>query len=467
VALARPELADRRPSWGVSLRSFTALHLDRLPDDDMREILLVRAANLVDPLVRQILQRAGGVPLYAVEVARILADREAGPVTERRATPRPQGVREPPTDVPDTLRGLIAARIDALPPAERRLLLAAGVLGRRFRPDALLAVGGSDPVATRDRLESLLRRELLTVDEELSSPGHGEVGFVQDLVREVAYRTLARSERRELHLAAARYLGSLDDEGLVESLAGHLVEAQALAPDHPDAPRIARRAVAALRLAARDAIRLHVPERAVGHLERALRLATSAADRVRLLAEAGDAARAAGQLELAEGHLRELVTDLAASGPPDELARARAQLASVLLVGQQSEAALAELETAVRAIHDIGSYVGGIELASQVARARMLVGDDAGGLERCRGRVDVHARAWRSHERRVLRRVRRVDQNADRFTPGRRRADDLAARRSGPRARGDASRPHRPASSASSAAKSTRRRSSPSCTYHS
>jgi class 3 adenylate cyclase/tetratricopeptide (TPR) repeat protein len=383
VALARPELMDRRPGWGVGLRSFTALHLERLPDASMRALLLARARGLPEGLVHEVLEHAGGVPLYAVEVARILADQApAVRETDRRAAPRPSAARGPDAiTVPDSLHGLIAARIDALPQPERRLLLAAGVLGRRFRPGALVAVAGGDPSVTRERTESLVRRELLTIDDELGSPGHGEIGFVQDLVRDVAYHTLARSERRELHLAAARYLGSLDDDNLAESLAGHLVEAHRLAPEHPDAPRIARRAVAALRLAARDAIGLHVPERALGHLERALRLCGGPTERARLLEESADAARAAGRLELAEGHLRELVALLAESGRREEVMHARAQLASVLLIGQQNESALVELETALRAIRDIGSDASGIELASQLARARMVMGDDRAGLE--------------------------------------------------------------------------------------
>ena len=383
VALARPELTDRRPSWGAALHSFTALHLERLPDASMGELLRARSPDLPEALVRQILEHAGGVPLYAVEVVRILADQPAGAAAaDRRADPRPTGARQPSTiEVPDSLHGLIAARIDALPGPERRLLLAAGVLGRRFRPGALIAVSGDDPPVTRERLDALMRRELLTVDDDLGSPGQGEVGFVQDLVREVAYHTLGRGERRDLHLAAARYLGSLDDENLAESLAGHLVEAHELAPDHPDASRIARRAVAALRLAARDAVTLHAPERALGHLERALRLASTPTERERLLEESADAARAAGRLELAEGHLRDLVTLHAESGRPEEVARARAHLASVLLIGQRNEPALTELETAVMAIRDIGSDASGIELASQLARARMVMGDDSAGLE--------------------------------------------------------------------------------------
>jgi tetratricopeptide (TPR) repeat protein len=349
----------------------------------MRELLLARAPDLPDALVGRILEHAGGVPLYAVEVVRALADQvPSSVVLERRAVPRPDtALQLSATDVPDSLHGLIAARIDALSGPDRQVLLAAAVLGRRFRPGALLAVVGGDPSVARERMESLVRRELLAVDDELASPGHGEVGFVQDLVREVAYHTLARSERRQLHLDAARYLGGLGDDGLSESLAGHLVEAHSLAPDHPDATRIARRAIAALRLAARDAIRLHVPERALGHLERALRLTTAVDERARLLEESSDAARGAGRLELAERQLRELVTLRAEAGRPEEVARARAHLASVLLIGQQNEPALAELETALRAIRDIGTDASGIELASQLARARMMMGDDDAGLE--------------------------------------------------------------------------------------
>jgi class 3 adenylate cyclase/tetratricopeptide (TPR) repeat protein len=383
VTLARPELLDRRPGWGATQHSFTALHLDRLPDAAMRELLLARSPDLPDALVGRILEHAGGVPLYAVEVVRVLADQvAAGSIVDRRAVPRPANAREPSTtEVPESLHGLIAARIDALPGAERRLLLAAAVLGRRFRPGALLAVVGGDAGATRERMESLVRRELLRVDDELASPGHGEVGFVQDLVREVAYRTLSRSERRQLHLDAARYLGGLGDEGLSESLSSHLVEAHALAPDHPDATRIARRAIGALRSAARDAIRLHVPERALGHLERALRLTSAPDERARLLEESGDAARVAGRLELAEAHLRELVAIREDSGRPEDVARARAQVASVLLIGQQSETALGELESALRAIRKVEADASGVELASQLARAHMVTGDDTAGLE--------------------------------------------------------------------------------------
>jgi class 3 adenylate cyclase len=373
LAVARPDLLDQRPTWGAAVGSFTAMTLDRLPDPAMRELLAERASGLPPPLVEPILRSAGGVPLYAVEVARMLIDRRrqsrAGPPTTK---PRAKG------DVPDSLQGVISARLDALPPAERRLLLAAAVLGNRFRPEALHAVVGGDPTEVREGLGDLVRREMLTVDEELASPGRGQLIFVQELVREVAYETVARSERRSLHLSAARYLESLEDDA-PEQLAAHLVEAHRLTSESREAERVAHRAVGALRRAARGASALHVPARALGLLETALALA-DVRMRQGLLAEAADAARAAGRLDVAETHLRELIGLQREAGDRSAAARTRAQLASVMLTAQANEPALLELEGAMRDVRRWQSDPSGVELAAQLARARSVLGDDREGL---------------------------------------------------------------------------------------
>ena len=323
----------------------------------MGELLRARSPDLPEALVRQILEHAGGVPLYAVEVVRILADQPAGAATpDRRAEPRPTGARQPSTiEVPDSLHGLIAARIDALPGPERRLLLAAGVLGRRFRPGALIAVAGDDPPVTRERLDGLMRRELLTVDDDLGSPGQGEVGFVQDLVREVAYHTLGRGERRDLHLAAARYLGSLDDENLAESLAGHLVEAHELAPG--PSRRVAHRPSRGRRAAAGRPRRRHAARAGT----RPRTPGAGAAPRQHVRPSGHGCSRSPRTLPVRpDGWSWRRATCATSSpstpspGAPSEVARARAHLASVLLIGQRNEPALTELETAVMAIRDIG-----------------------------------------------------------------------------------------------------------------
>ena len=378
LAIARPELLDRRPSWGAGVGSFTSISLERLPEDAMRELLAQRAPDLPRELVQPILEHAGGVPLYAVEVARMLGDRRDRAEERRLPTAGVPATQAGQIDVPDSLHGLIAARIDSLPPDERRLLLAAAVLGHRFRPGALVTVAGGDAARTRERIDALLRRELLTVNEELSSPGHGELGFVQDLVREVAYHTLARTERRALHLAAARYLETLDED-VAEQLAGHLVEAHRLTSQPREADRLARRAVAALRHAARGATALHVPERALGMLDAALRLG-AVGERPVLLAEAADAAQAAGRLEIAEEHFRELIAVQAGAGKRQEAALSRARLASVMLSAQRNEPALVELEAAMRAIRNWDSDASGVALAAVLARARTVVGDDREAL---------------------------------------------------------------------------------------
>lgn len=377
LALARPELLDRHPAWGAGVGSFTAMTLERLSDEAMRELLAEHAPSLSPSLVPPILEHAGGVPLYAVEIARMLGDREAARDAGASDLTQEAG---PPAEiaVPESLHGLIAARIDALPTGERRVLLAASVLGHAFRPDALLNVAGGDPATARERVDGLVRRELLVVNEELGSPGHGELGFVQDLVREVAYQTLARSERRMLHLAAAHHLETLDD-GVAEQLAGHLLEAHRLTTQPREAERLARRAVAALRHAARGAIALHVPRRALDLIETALRIGEPD-QRPNVLGEAADAARAAGRLDIAEGHLRELIGLQATAGDRRGAARSRAQLASVMLTAQRNEPALVELESAMRAIRRWGSEPAGVELAAQLARARSLMGDDAEAL---------------------------------------------------------------------------------------
>ena len=369
LVLARPELLDARPTWGSGVGSFTAITLERLPDATMRELLADRAPDLDPRLIDPILHGAGGVPLYAVEVARMLMDRAAA--TRRRAT---SAARPAEGEVPDSLHGVIAARLDALPRGQRRLLMAASVLGNRFRPELLHAVVRGDAAGVRDHLDGLLRREMLTVDDDLTSPGRGQLGFVQDLVREVAYQTLARSERRALHLEAARHFESAEEDA-PEPLAAHLVAAYRLTPQSRDAARIGHRAVGALRRAARGAMAIHVPSRALEQLEIALGLADDTV-RPTVLADAADAARAAGHLDRAAALLRELAAIEAAAGDASAAARTRARLASVLLAAQANEPALEELEAAISAIRRWQRDPAGIELVAQLARARSVIGDD-------------------------------------------------------------------------------------------
>ena len=386
VTLARPELLDRRPTWGAGLRSFTAIHLERLGDETMADLLRGLAPGIPEPAVRHILDRAGGVPLYGVEVVRMLVDRgQLVPRDGRFELPGPIDR----VQIPETLHALISARIDALPPAERGMLLSAAALGRRFHPNALAAISGVEPAAARERMAGLVRRELLAVDDELRSPGHGQLSFVQDAVREVAYRTLSRRERRVLHLAAADHLESLHEGDLVEAVAEHLVEAHRAAPDHHETPLVALRAVGALREAARRALALHAPARALTHLEQALELVADDDVRATLWEEAAVAARAVPRFDLAEELLRQLIAWRTEHGERAIAARARAQLASLMLATERHGSALEDLEAALEGIADLASDPDSVELSGQLARAHVLVGDNEQAIDWANRTLDV------------------------------------------------------------------------------
>ena len=139
VTLARPELVDRRPDWGADVRNLTRLALEPLSDAAMRELLTGFVPGLPDPAVAAILQRADGIPLYAVETVRALvAD---GRLVAADGAYRP--ARElGPLAIPETLRSLIASRLDALEPADRALVADASVLGQAFGIGGLSALCG-------------------------------------------------------------------------------------------------------------------------------------------------------------------------------------------------------------------------------------------------------------------------------------------------------------------------------------
>src|SRR5207302_5366685 len=147
VTLGRPELAERRPNWGAGKRNFTSLYLEPLSEQHMHELIAGLIPGLPEEVERRILDRAQGVPLYAVETVRMLLDR--GLLAEEGSVYRPTGPIED-LDVPETLQALIASRLDGLPAEERALLQDAAVVGKTFSVPALAAVTGqAEPALAR------------------------------------------------------------------------------------------------------------------------------------------------------------------------------------------------------------------------------------------------------------------------------------------------------------------------------
>ncbi len=287
ITMARPELLDRRPDWGAGRRSFTSLLLEPLGEADMRDLLTGLVPGLPEVVVARVLGRAEGIPLYAVETVRMLL--AEGKLERDKDAYRPVGDLSE-LSVPPSLHALIAARLDALEPVDRSLLGAASVIGKTFDMEALTAVSGADADDVAARLASLARRELLSREIDPRSPEQGQYGFVQGLIREVAYGTLARRDRRKLHIAAARYFETLDDDGIAGALAEHYLAAYRAQPEGPEGEAVAAQARVALRAAAERARSLGSFVQAVHYLERALEVTTDLEEEFNLRTLAGDAA---------------------------------------------------------------------------------------------------------------------------------------------------------------------------------
>ena len=281
VTLARPELLDRRPGWGTDRRGAVAMRLDPLTEASMRELLAGIAPGLPERAVERILARADGIPLYAVETVRMF-------LADGRLTIDPGGQAQVTgdlgdIDVPATLQALVAARLDALPAPDRSILQDASVLGQSFTVAALAAVNGGDASTLATQLAGLVRRELLVVETDPRSPGRGQHAFIQSIIREVAYATLSKRDRRTRHLAAARYFESLDDDELVGVLATHYLAAYRAAPEGPEGEAAAAQARIALRAAADRAEALGAIGQAIDSLHAVIEVTADRAEHPTLL----------------------------------------------------------------------------------------------------------------------------------------------------------------------------------------
>ena len=372
ISLARPELLDRRTDWGAGRRSFTSLVLEPLDATAMRELLAGLVPGLPDAVVDRVLERADGVPLYAVETVRMLLSE--GLITAEGGAYAPVGDLSE-LSVPPSLHALIASRLDALEAADRSLLQAGSVIGKSFSVSAIAAVAGHTAEEVALRLRDLVRRDMLTLEVDPRSPEQGQYGFVQGLIREVAYGTLARRDRRRLHLAAARHFETMDDEGIAGALAEHYVAAYKAQPEGPEGDAVAAQARVALRGAAERARSLGSFTQAVRFMEQALEVTTDPDEQRQLHAAAADAAEKAGRLEDQIRHSARALELARAGGDRTtimaaitEAAQAHANQGTMV----EAQAMLAAARDEYADLSDTTEYV---RLTGQLARAKLLLGD--------------------------------------------------------------------------------------------
>ena len=193
VGSARPELLERRPGWGGGKRNAATISLAPLSDEDTARLLAGLLRTPVLPAEQQaaLLQRAEGNPLFAEEYARMLAD------------------GSDPAAAPETLQGVVAARIDALPEEEKELLQLAAVLGKVFWTDALARLSGADSWHLEERLHALERKEFVRREHRSAVAGSKQYVFVHALVRDGAYGQMSRASRADGPSAVADWIETL------------------------------------------------------------------------------------------------------------------------------------------------------------------------------------------------------------------------------------------------------------------
>jgi class 3 adenylate cyclase/tetratricopeptide (TPR) repeat protein len=305
LATTRPELLTRRPGWGGGRVNSATLLLSPLSDEETATLVhaLLRSDELSSGAQAELLERAGGNPLYAEEFARMLTDRPGQ------------------SALPESVQGLIAARLDALPPEEKELLQNAAVVGRSFWLGAL----GQERWTLEERLHSLARKEFVRPERRSSVAGEAEYAFRHALIREVAYEQIPKSQRAGKHRAAAEWIESLGrPEDHAEMLAHHYLQAldYVQAADEPT-DELGKRAVEALQEAGDRALSLNAYPAAARSYERALAMVPDdERARCELLVKLGDAQARAGDPATAKETFL-AAADLARRIPsPDQLARA-------------------------------------------------------------------------------------------------------------------------------------------------
>jgi class 3 adenylate cyclase/tetratricopeptide (TPR) repeat protein len=369
LTLARPDFAAPREGWPwpAGRRGATLLHLEPLQHGPMGELLDELVGNLPKRVREQIIDRAEGIPLYAIETIRALANR--GALEERDGHLSSTGDLGD-LNVPASLSSLLAARLDALEPAESRLVKAMSVVGGAFSRSAAAALGDIPEEHLDGILDALVRKQVLRIRADPLSPDRGQYMFVQGLLRTVAYEMLSRRERKPRHRAAAEYLRRVfpnDGEDVAEMIASHYLDAYRAAQRDADAPELRVETIAALARAAQRAAAVGAPDSAERAFRTAVELADDEGERTELTRAAGEMALQAGRLEAA----LELFDTVAAA----HLAGGRERDAA-LLAGQIGRALsrLGRNEEAIERITPALQTLGGDELDAEVGALQAVLG---------------------------------------------------------------------------------------------
>jgi class 3 adenylate cyclase/tetratricopeptide (TPR) repeat protein len=315
---ARSELTGRRPGWGGGRWNFSSLLLEPLTTGESERLVrfLLGDAELPETVRGRILDRGGGNPFFLEEIARHVLEEAGG---------------KDRVDIPDTVQGVLAARMDLLGQIEKRTLQSASVVGRVFWIGPLARLVDSDRTRLEEALARLEDRGLVYARLSSSMAGEREYLFKHVLTRDVAYESLPRRQRASAHAEVAAWIEETSGERWresVELLAHHYAEAyrSAIEQARPDLEAVEAMRARAFRYS------IHASEEARGKLaldsgqrmaETAASLAASPEEKSLALEALGEIYYLSSQGDLAWSALREAVDARLAGGEEDGRALAR------------------------------------------------------------------------------------------------------------------------------------------------
>jgi class 3 adenylate cyclase/tetratricopeptide (TPR) repeat protein len=325
LCTARLELLERRPAWGGGKLNAANVALAPLSDDETAKLIsaLSERPLLEAETQSALLERAGGNPLYAEQYVRMLAE---------RATSED-------LPLPESVQGIIAARLDGLSPAEKALMQDAAVIGKVFWLGAL--------EASEHQLHALQQKEFVQRARRSSVEGETEFAFKHLLVRDVAYGQIPRAERAQKHVRTAAWIESFGrPEDHAEMVAHHYLNALELTrAAGQDVEGIAGRARLALREAGDRAAALQAQDQAERYYGEALALvAPEDPQRFDLLFRRGRARF----LRAGEGaeDLEEAREGFRVAGDREQAAEASVMLADIAWHAGRRDRVVAELDDA-------------------------------------------------------------------------------------------------------------------------
>ena len=372
VCTARPELLTRRPGWGGGKSNAATLSLAPLADEEVARLL---AALLDRPLLpadtqSELLTHAGGNPLYMEEYVRMLEEPGSNEI-----------------ELPETVQGIIAARLDSLGPEEKALLQEGAVVGKVMWVGALAAVGEHARREAEELLHGLERKEFVRRERRSSVAGEAEYAFRHILVRDVAYGQIPRARRAELHGRVAGWIESLGadrSDDRAEMLGHHYLAALELTQAAGSPSReLVERARTPLRQAGDRAYALNAFEAAIGFYEAALdRWPDEDPERGEVLLACGRAllvGRNAGTEMIAEA-----TTALLAENKVELAAEAEVLLADLAWRVARRDEALRHLERAEELIDGLPPSPASAYVLAQLARFEMLANRGEPAIARAR-----------------------------------------------------------------------------------